>query len=170
MLQAGGTRRAQPERPPLQPVRTCRSPSPTRRRRAWTTTDSPDPLLEGYGRAYGLAFAGYAADDLGFKTDLTYRLLDDEVNEKWEWREGGRHVLSTSSDLKKLLALNPAVARADRAWIFRCGVPVRRNPLAGDAPAGRAGPSDTYGLSWRPYVVHAPSFARRAGKLTWRRW
>ncbi len=72
-------------------------------------SDSPDPLLEGYGHAYGLAFAGYAADDLGFKTDLTYRLLDDEVNEKWEWREGGRHVLSTSSDLKKLLALNPSL-------------------------------------------------------------
>jgi carboxypeptidase C (cathepsin A) len=71
--------------------------------------DSPDPLLDGYGRAYGLAFAGYAADTLGFHTDLTYRLLDDEVNSKWEWREGGRHVLSTSDDLKKLLALNPSL-------------------------------------------------------------
>jgi len=71
--------------------------------------DSPDPLLEGYGRAYGLAFAGYAADTLGFKTDLTYRLLDSEVNEKWDWREGAHHVLSTSTDLKKLLALNPSL-------------------------------------------------------------
>jgi carboxypeptidase C (cathepsin A) len=71
--------------------------------------ESPDPLLEGYGRAYGLAFAGYAADDLGFKTDLTYRLLDNEVNENWDWREGEHHVLSTSSDLKKLLALNPSL-------------------------------------------------------------
>jgi carboxypeptidase C (cathepsin A) len=71
--------------------------------------DSPDPLLDGFGRAYGLAFAGYAADTLGFHTDLTYRLLDDEVNAKWEWREGGRHVLSTSADLKKLLALNPSL-------------------------------------------------------------
>ncbi len=71
--------------------------------------ESPDPLLEGYGRTYGLAFAGYAADDLGFKTDLTYRLLDNEVNEKWDWREGAHHVLSTSSDLKKLLALNPSL-------------------------------------------------------------
>jgi carboxypeptidase C (cathepsin A) len=71
--------------------------------------ESPDPLLEGYGTAYGSAFAGYAADNLGFKTELTYRLLDGEVNEKWEWRENGRHVLSTSSDMKKLLTLNPSL-------------------------------------------------------------
>jgi carboxypeptidase C (cathepsin A) len=31
------------------------------------------------------------------------------VNAKWEGREGGRHVLSTSADLKKLLALNPSL-------------------------------------------------------------
>jgi carboxypeptidase C (cathepsin A) len=71
--------------------------------------ESPDPLLDGYGHAYGLAFAGYAADSLGFKTDLTYRLLDGEVNEKWDWREGSHHVLTTSSDLRKLLALNPSL-------------------------------------------------------------
>ena len=71
--------------------------------------ESPDPLLEGYGRAYGSAFAGYAADALGFKTDLTYRLLDDEVNRQFDWREEGRHVLSTNGDLRKLLALNPSL-------------------------------------------------------------
>ncbi len=71
--------------------------------------ESPDPLLEGYGRSYGLAFAGYAADALGFHTELTYRLLDDEVNTRFDWREGSAHVLSTSSDLKKLLALNPSL-------------------------------------------------------------
>jgi carboxypeptidase C (cathepsin A) len=70
---------------------------------------SPDPLLEGFGRAYGNAFAGYAADTLGFKTDLTYRLLDNEVNARWDWREGPHHILSTSSDMKKLLALNPSL-------------------------------------------------------------
>jgi carboxypeptidase C (cathepsin A) len=71
--------------------------------------ESPDPLLEGFGRAYGNAFAGYAADTLGFKTDLTYRLLDTEVNAHWDWREGQHHILSTASDLHKLLALNPSL-------------------------------------------------------------
>ena len=70
---------------------------------------SPDPLLEGFGRAYGNAFAGYAADTLGYKTDLTYRLLDNEVNAHWDWREGEHHILSTSGDMKKLLALNPSL-------------------------------------------------------------
>ena len=70
---------------------------------------SPDPLLEGFGRAYGNAYAGYAADTLGFKTDLTYRLLDNEVNAHWDWREGEHHILSTSGDMKKLLALNPSL-------------------------------------------------------------
>jgi carboxypeptidase C (cathepsin A) len=70
---------------------------------------SPDPLLEGFGRAYGNAFAGYAADTLGFKTDLTYRLLDNDVNEHWDWREGPHHILSTKDDMKKLLALNPSL-------------------------------------------------------------
>jgi carboxypeptidase C (cathepsin A) len=71
--------------------------------------ESPDPLLEGFGRAYGNAFAGYAADTLGYKTDLTYRLLDTAVNAEWDWREGPHHVLSTNSDLRKLLALNPSL-------------------------------------------------------------
>jgi carboxypeptidase C (cathepsin A) len=70
---------------------------------------SPDPLLEGFGHAYGNAFAGYAADTLGFRTDLTYRLLDTEVNAKWDWREGPHHILSTKDDMKKLLALNPSL-------------------------------------------------------------
>lgn len=73
--------------------------------------DSPDPLLEGYGRAYGIAFAGYAADTLGYKTTETYRLLDDEVNRHWDWHEhgGGPGPASGVDDLRRLLALNPAL-------------------------------------------------------------
>ena len=36
----------------------------------------PDPILDGVIRAYGGAFVGYARDELGFKTDMTYNLLD----------------------------------------------------------------------------------------------
>ena len=39
----------------------------------------PDPILDGVIRAYGSAFVGYARDELGFKTDMSYTLL------------GGRH-------------------------------------------------------------------------------
>ncbi len=36
---------------------------------------APDPVLDGFTRAYSGAFAGYARDELGFNTDMTYVLL-----------------------------------------------------------------------------------------------
>src|SRR5262245_51559787 len=44
-----------------------------------------DPVLDGFTRALGGAFVGYARDHLGFKTDMTYAVLNGEVNGKWEW-------------------------------------------------------------------------------------
>ena len=49
--------------------------------------DGPDPLLDGVVRAYGGAYAGYARVELGFKTDLTYNLLNSEISGKWDWHE-----------------------------------------------------------------------------------
>ena len=40
----------------------------------------PDPFLDGFIRAYGSAFVGYARDELGFKTEMTYNLLAAEVS------------------------------------------------------------------------------------------
>jgi carboxypeptidase C (cathepsin A) len=69
----------------------------------------PDPVLDGFTRAYGGAFAGYARTELGFKTEITYTLLSGEVGSKWEWREGGgRATPSAGDDLRILLALNPS--------------------------------------------------------------
>jgi carboxypeptidase C (cathepsin A) len=100
--------------------------------------DSPDPLLDGYGRAYGLAFAGYAADALGFHTDLTYRLLDDEVTSKFDWREDDRHVLSTSLDFRKLLALNPSLRVLIAHGYFDSVCPFAATRwLVGHLPVGR---------------------------------
>jgi carboxypeptidase C (cathepsin A) len=54
-------------------------------------------------------FAGYARDELGFKTELTYVLLAGDVNGKWDWGEaGGRGSASISDDLQELLALIPS--------------------------------------------------------------
>jgi carboxypeptidase C (cathepsin A) len=69
----------------------------------------PDPVLDGFTRAYGGAFAGYAREELGFKTDITYTLLSGEIGGKWEWREGGgRGTPSVGDDLRILLAFNPS--------------------------------------------------------------
>jgi carboxypeptidase C (cathepsin A) len=72
-------------------------------------TRGPDPVLDGFTRAYGGAFAGYARAELGFKTDITYTLLSGEIGGKWEWRQGGgRSTPSASDDLRILLAFNPS--------------------------------------------------------------
>jgi len=67
-----------------------------------------DPVLDGFTRAYAGAFVGYARDELGFRTDITYVLLSGEASGNWNWREGGRGEPSVSEDLRILLAFNPS--------------------------------------------------------------
>jgi carboxypeptidase C (cathepsin A) len=69
---------------------------------------SPDPILDGFTRAYSGAFVGYAREELGFKTDITYVLLSSETSSNWNWREGGRGEPSASDDLRILLTFNPS--------------------------------------------------------------
>jgi carboxypeptidase C (cathepsin A) len=68
----------------------------------------PDPILDGFIRAYGSAFVAYARDELGFKTDMTYNLLASEVAGKWDWDDSGRAPASVAEDLRQLLALAPS--------------------------------------------------------------
>jgi len=69
----------------------------------------PDPFLDGFIRAYGSAFVAYARDELGFKTDMTYNLLAEEISEKWDWHDGGgRSPPSIAEDLRVLLAFTPS--------------------------------------------------------------
>lgn len=67
----------------------------------------PDPILDGVIRAYGSAFVGYARDELGFKTEMSYNLLDGDIANKWDWG-GGRAQASVADDLRVLLALSPS--------------------------------------------------------------
>jgi carboxypeptidase C (cathepsin A) len=68
----------------------------------------PDPVLDGFTHAYAGAFVGYARDELGFHTDMTYVLVSGETRGHWNWREGGRGEPSVSDDLRILLAFNPS--------------------------------------------------------------
>ena len=69
----------------------------------------PDPQLDGLVRAYGGAFAGYARDELGFKTEMTYNLLNSEISGKWDWHDGsGRAPPSANDELRELFALTPS--------------------------------------------------------------
>lgn len=72
-----------------------------------------DPVLEGYTRAYGSAFSSYARDVLGFRTEMTYSLLNEEVNRKWEWNggrggENNRVTAGISTDLRDLFSVIPS--------------------------------------------------------------
>jgi carboxypeptidase C (cathepsin A) len=67
----------------------------------------PDPILDGMVRAYGSAFVGYARDELGFKTEMTYNLLDGSISSKWDWEQGHGQP-SITDDLRVLLALTPS--------------------------------------------------------------
>ena len=67
-----------------------------------------DPVLDGFVRAYGGAFANYARNELGFKTEMTYELLADGVNGKWDWGKGGRMTVNADDDIRQLLATDPA--------------------------------------------------------------
>ena len=66
-----------------------------------------DPLLDGFSRALSGAFVGYARDELGFKTDMTYILLAHDVGSKWDWGDR-RSPPGVSDDIRMLLALNPS--------------------------------------------------------------
>ncbi|MGA7433727.1 MAG: carboxypeptidase [Xanthobacteraceae bacterium] len=67
----------------------------------------PDPILDGVIRGYGSTFVGYARDELGFKTDMTYNLLAPDISGRWDW-EAGHGQPSVADDLRVLLALTPS--------------------------------------------------------------
>jgi carboxypeptidase C (cathepsin A) len=72
--------------------------------------EGPDPILDGYVRAVGGQFVGYAANQLGFKTEMTYALLAQEVSHKWKWHEGSSLTPpSVTNDISELLSLNPSL-------------------------------------------------------------
>jgi carboxypeptidase C (cathepsin A) len=64
-----------------------------------------DPILDGVARAYGGAFADYARNELGFKTEMTYSLLANDVTSNWDW-SGGRQQAGIDGDLRVLLSFN----------------------------------------------------------------
>ena len=72
------------------------------------TARGGDPVLDGFTRAYGAAYAAYARDELGFKTEMTYILLASDIAGKWDWEGSGRGSASASDDLRELLALIPS--------------------------------------------------------------
>ena len=97
-----------------------------------------DPVLFGYTRAYGGLFSAYASEQLGFKTDLTYKLLALDVNEKWEMHSDGHGPVTGYEDMRRLLALDPSLKIFVSGGYFDLVVPFEINRwLIDHLPVGR---------------------------------
>ncbi len=97
-----------------------------------------DPALFGYTRAYSNALVTYAGDQLGFKTELTYHLLDLTVNQKWDFHDDGSGPASGYEDLRRLLALDPSLKVFVAGGYFDLVVPFEVNRwLIDRLPVGR---------------------------------
>jgi carboxypeptidase C (cathepsin A) len=69
----------------------------------------PDPVLDGAIPAWTSAFTAYVRDELGYRTDLTYRLLARDVGSRWDYgtsatRQG---FAGSIDDLQKARTINP---------------------------------------------------------------
>jgi len=76
---------------------------------AWSS--GPDPVLDSTVPLWTSAFVQYAQDELGYKTDMAYRLLNREARNKWDFgtsptRQGYAGVLE---DIQDARAANPAL-------------------------------------------------------------
>ena len=72
---------------------------------ASTWPRGPDPVLDATVPLWTAAFIQYAQDELGYKTDATYRLLNREVRSKWDFgtsptRQGYAGVIDDIQDAR----------------------------------------------------------------------
>ncbi|WP_448191273.1 S10 family peptidase [Azospirillum sp. sgz301742] len=66
-----------------------------------------DPYLTGTVPAYSTAFAAYAQQELNFRTELPFHLLNGAVNRGWEWPREGHP--SAMDELQQVLSLTPGL-------------------------------------------------------------
>lgn len=72
-----------------------------------SSPQSGDPVLEGLTAPLTTAAVTYLRDELGFKTERRYMLLNGEISGRWDWGRRGRgRAAGTTDALRKGLALN----------------------------------------------------------------
>jgi carboxypeptidase C (cathepsin A) len=75
----------------------------------WNPDAHDDAVLAATIAPFTTAFVAYVRDELGFKTDQPYELLNHDVNRHWDWG-GGRFAIRSvgaSDQLRRALALDP---------------------------------------------------------------
>jgi carboxypeptidase C (cathepsin A) len=71
------------------------------------TSNRDDPILAALTAPLTAGFILYLRDELQFKTDRQYVLLNDDLGRKWNWGGRGRDGAGATSDLARALALDP---------------------------------------------------------------
>ena len=71
----------------------------------------PDPVLDRSVPVLTSAFVGYVRDELNFRTDLSYRLLNGEVGRNWDYGTSStsQGYVGAMDDLQQARVLNPAL-------------------------------------------------------------
>ena len=73
-----------------------------------STSDRDDPILAALTAPLTAGFVLYLRDELQFKTERRYVLLNDDLSRKWNWGGRGRNSApGATSDLGRALALDP---------------------------------------------------------------
>lgn len=67
----------------------------------------PDPVLDGSIAPWTSAFTAYVRDELGYKPDFAYELLNRSVGQNWDWGKRRREQAGVLDELTRALALNP---------------------------------------------------------------
>jgi carboxypeptidase C (cathepsin A) len=76
---------------------------------ASSSPNGPDPVLDSTAPLWTSAFVAYAQDELNFKTDASYRLLNREVRNKWDFGTSPTHqgYAGVLDEIEEARALNP---------------------------------------------------------------
>ncbi|TIT83250.1 MAG: peptidase S10, partial [Mesorhizobium sp.] len=69
----------------------------------------PDPVLDRSVPVLTSAFVGYARDELNYRTDVSYRLLNGEVSHNWDYGTSGQGYAGVMNDLQRARSLNPSL-------------------------------------------------------------
>ena len=74
-----------------------------------SSPNGPDPVLDSTAPLWTSAFVAYAQDELNFKTDASYRLLNREVRNKWDFGTSPTHqgYAGVLDEIEEARALNP---------------------------------------------------------------
>ncbi|RWA68380.1 peptidase S10 [Mesorhizobium sp.] len=71
--------------------------------------EGPDPVLDRSVPVLTSAFVAYARDELNYRTDVSYRLLNGEISHNWDYGTSGQGYAGVMDDLQRARSLNPSL-------------------------------------------------------------